>query len=505
MSLRRCPVKLSIGGGVRSSRLLGAAAVLAAAVVVGATDTAHAATAVTIQGDRPVYLVDQGSVAHVGVRLTTAGSVPTGADITVTYSVASGGSITFGTSPNQRTVPDTATSGTDYTPANGSVTFPAGTPSGTVKTFDVVTNADTTSPESAETVTANLSAQTSDPANWPVTTPNTPPTVVINAHGYPYLDSSLPIATRVNDLLSRMSEAEKVGQMTQPERAQFTTNAATSNTNSNFVAAWSLGSILSGGGSWPGGSLANDTPQGWADSIDDYQLRALRTPLQIPIIYGIDSVHGDNNLAGATIFPHNIGMGATRDPDLTDQEGHIAATETRATGPQWAFSPCVCVARDDRWGRTYESYSEDPALVDLLETSIDGLQGMTPTAKGANDRVLASAKHFAGDGGTRYGTGSGSYPIDQGVTITSQDAFEKLFVSPYIPAVQVHHVGTIMPSYSSVDYTDDGTGNAVKMSAFKPLLTDRLKDQIGFDGFLISDYDALNQIQTADSSSAPQP
>src|SRR5262249_36135799 len=152
------------------------------------------------------------------------------------------------------------------------------------------------------------------------------------------------------------------------------------------------------------------------------------------------------------------------DPALAETEGHVAAAETRATGPQWAFAPCICVARDDRWGRTYESYGEDPALVHLLETSIDGFPGTTPTAKGANDRVLATAKHFAGDGGTAYGSGNSGL-LDQGITQTSQADFERLFVSPYIPAVQQHHIGSIMPSYSSVDYTDDGLGNPVKMSA----------------------------------------
>src|SRR3954454_21506951 len=292
----------------------------------------------------------------------------------------------------------------------------------------------------------------------------------------PYQNPNLPVAQRVDDLMSRMTLAEKVGQMTQTERGQVYKDATP-------ITAWNLGSILSGGGSVPD----PNEPEAWADMIDRFQRAALATRLHIPILYGIDTVHGDGNMYGATVFPHNIGLGATRDPALVRRVEHVAASETRSTGPQWAFAPCICVARDDRWGRTYESYSEDPALVSLLETSIDGLQGTTPTAKAANDRVLASAKHFAGDGGTRFGTGSGSYPIDQGVTITSQDAFEKLFVSPYIPAVQVHHVGTIMPSYSSVDYTDDGTCNAIKMSPFKSLSTDRLKDQIGFEGFLISD------------------
>src|SRR5205807_7052050 len=127
------------------------------------------------------------------------------------------------------------------------------------------------------------------------------------------------------------------------------------------------------------------------------------------------SVHGDNNLNGATVFPHNIGMGATRDPALVEQDGRITATETRATGIPWVFSPCVCVSRDERWGRSYESFGEDPALVQLMETIVDGLQNGGKLAD--RTAVLATAKHFLGDGGTRYGSStSGSYTLDQGVT-----------------------------------------------------------------------------------------
>ena len=174
---------------------------------------------------------------------------------------------------------------------------------------------------------------------------------MINAHGFTYLDPSKPIATRVADLMSQMTLADKVGQMTQAERLAVG--------DGTDVGKYELGSLLSGGGSTP----TPNTPAAWAAMIDGYQTQALTTPLQIPMIYGIDSVHGDNNLAGATLFPHNVGMGATRDPALVKQEGQVAATETRATGIPWVFSACVCVTRDDRWGRAYESYSEDPSLV----------------------------------------------------------------------------------------------------------------------------------------------
>ena len=476
----------------REALAAGIAALLAVAVVV--TDPAKAAVPVTVQADKAVYLVDQGGTAHVGIRLTTTGGVATDADVTVDYSL--GGTLTIGTGANQRTLPDNAVAGTDYTAATGTLVFPAGTASGTVMTIDVptLTRSDASV---ARTILVPFSATSANGSA--ITNNQSPPTVVIGAHGFPYLNSSLPISERVDDLLSRMSLAEKVGQMTQPERPAFSQsgavtsnaqNATTSNNNANNIASWLIGSILSGGGSVPANG---NGPTQFADMIDDFQSRALRTPLQIPIVYGIDSVHGDNNLGGATIFPHNIGMGAAHDPALTEQEDHVAAAETRATGPQWAFAPCICVARDDRWGRTYEAYSEDPLLVSLLETGIDGFQGTTPTAKGDDDRVLATAKHFAGDGLTTYGAERPN-SINTGIDQVSRAEFDALALSPYVPAVQQHHVGSIMPSYSSVDFTDDGLGNPVKMSASKELMTDWLKDQTGFDGFLISDYNAIHQI-----------
>jgi len=269
-------------------------------------------------------------------------------------------------------------------------------------------------------------------------------TVVVDAHGLPYQNRKLPVAARVKDLLARMTLPEKVGQMTQAERAGV-------DADQGQITSLFLGSLLSGGGSTP----KNNTPAGWADMVDSYQSHALATRLQIPLIYGVDSVHGHNNLAGATIFPHNIGMGATRDAALVRDEEHITAIETRATGPQWVFAPCLCVARDDRWGRTYESYGEDPALVSKMETGIDGFQGNGTTDLAKPDRVLATAKHFAGDGDTEYGTSTNpsGYTLDQGIVITDWSRFARIDLSPYVPAVKVHKVGSIMPSYSSVDWT----------------------------------------------------
>src|SRR3954451_22530614 len=176
----------------------------------------------------------------------------------------------------------------------------------------------------------------------------------------PYEDASLPVSQRVDDLLGRMTLDEKIGQMTQTERYQVFDDATP-------ITTYKLGSILSGGGSTP----KSNTPTAWADMIDRFQAAAMKTRLHIPILYGIDSVHGDGNLYGATVFPHNIGLGATRDPDLVRRVEHITAEETRATGPQWTFAPCICAARDDRWGRTYESFGEDPKLVEQMETAID--------------------------------------------------------------------------------------------------------------------------------------
>ena len=303
----------------------------------------------------------------------------------------------------------------------------------------------------------------------------------------PYEDASLPTSERVADLLGRMTLDEKIGQMTQAERGGI--DSDTSRITSN-----NLGSVLSGGGSVP----TPNEPSAWADMVDRYQQAALDTRLHIPLIYGIDTVHGDGNMYGATVFPHNIGLGATRDPALVRKVEHIAASETRSSGPQWAFAPCLCVARDDRWGRTYESFGETPELVESMETSIDGFQG-PPGHLSDNDRVLATAKHFAGDGLTTYGTGSnsgttGNYPIDQGVDQVDHATFDRLALAPYVDAVKVHHVGSVMPSFSDVDWTEDGLGNPINMHGNKELISGWLKGEQGFDGFVISDWEGIHHI-----------
>ena len=307
---------------------------------------------------------------------------------------------------------------------------------------------------------------------------------LIRQTGAAYLNARLPVRKRVEDLLRRMTLPEKIGQMTQAERAVVEPDPS-------LVTSWVLGSVLSGGGSTP---AAGNTPEAWADMVDKFQSAALQTRLQIPIIYGVDSVHGHNNLYGATVFPHNVGLGATRDTRLVERIARVVAEETRATGPQLAFSPCVCVARDERWGRAYEAFSENPYLVTQFTNVIRGLQGNGGSDLKRADKVLASTKHFAGDGDTEYGTPVGDYKLDQGITVTNRRDFFVNDLLPYIPAVKRYNTGTVMPSFSSIDWTEDGVGNPIKMHGNKQLITDVLKKGLGFDGFVISDWAGIHQL-----------
>jgi beta-glucosidase len=299
----------------------------------------------------------------------------------------------------------------------------------------------------------------------------------------PYQDPRLPVSRRVEDLLGRMTLAEKIGQMTQGERGPVSEDPT-------VIASLGLGSVLSGGGSTP----TPNTPAAWADMVDSFQRQAMQTRLKIPIIYGVDAVHGHGNVLGATVFPHNVGLGSTRDPALVERVGQVTAKEVRATGIPWNFSPCICVARDDRWGRTYESFGEDPSLVASMETVIDGLQGRSPKDLASNKHVLATAKHYAGDGDTEFGTGEGDYTIDQGITVTSRRDFARIDLAPYGPAIAKRDVGSVMPSFSSVDWTEDGVGNPTKMHAHRELITGVLKGSMRFHGFVISDWEGIHQI-----------
>jgi len=284
---------------------------------------------------------------------------------------------------------------------------------------------------------------------------------------------------KVNALLARMTLDEKIGQMTQAEQDALEHPAD--------IERYHLGSLLSGGNSDP---KAGNSMAAWRDMVDSYQSHALRTRLGIPLLYGVDSVHGHSNVIGAVIFPHNIGLGCTRDPGLVEEISRITALETRATGINWVFAPCVTVPRDIRWGRTYEGYGESPDLAKMLgEAAVFGLQG---SSLDAPTSVLACAKHFIGDGGTTFGTGmpreddpSKNWPLDRGDTRVDFQTLMDLHGQGYIGALNAG-VGSIMPSYSS--------WNGEKCSGSKALLTDLLKDKLGFQGFLISDYNAIDEL-----------
>jgi beta-glucosidase len=297
----------------------------------------------------------------------------------------------------------------------------------------------------------------------------TPPA---DAAAAPYQDASLPTATRVADLLGRMTLDDKIGQMTQAERAVVTPADLTT---------YRLGSVLSGGGSAP----TPNTTAAWADLYDGLQRGALATPLQIPMLYGVDAVHGNNNALGATIFPHNIGLGATRDPQLAQDVGRAVAEEVSATGVDWTFAPCMCNVRDDRWGRTYESFSEDPAITSSMATIVTGFQG---EQLGGPASILATAKHFVGDGGTTGGK-------DQGNTQLSEAELRAIHLPPFQAAI-AKGVGSIMVSFSS--------WNGAKMHGNRYLLTDVLKGELGFTGFVVTDWAGIDQLDGAPGFTAQE-
>ncbi|GAB4859895.1 hypothetical protein Ancab_011376 [Ancistrocladus abbreviatus] len=292
-------------------------------------------------------------------------------------------------------------------------------------------------------------------------------------HHCVYKDPKQPIEKRIDDLLNQMALAEKIGQMTQIERV---------NATPEVMKKFGIGSVLSGGGSWP---KVNATASDWINMVNTMQKGALSTRLEIPMLYGIDAVHGHNNVYKATIFPHNIGLGATRDPQLVKRIGKATALEVRATGIPYTFAPCIAVCRDPRWGRCYESYSEDPKIVKQMTEFIDGLQGPNPPdAKmgyphiGGKTKVAGCAKYFVGDGGTTKG-------INENNTIIDWEGLLKIHMPGYPLAIK-KGIATIMVSYSS--------WNGVKMHANYELLTKYLKEKLQFKGFLISDWEGIDRI-----------
>ena len=293
-----------------------------------------------------------------------------------------------------------------------------------------------------------------------------------------YKDPKVPIEERVEDLLARMTLAEKIGQMTQVERNSI---------HNEDITTWFVGSLLSGGGGYP----TPNTPEAWADMVNGYQEYALQTRLGIPLIYGVDAVHGHGNLRGATIFPHNIGLGATRDPELVERIGRVTALEMIATGIYWNFGPVVAVPRDIRWGRTYEGYSENTDLVSELGAAyIRGLQNVDSIPDLSDPTtVLATPKHFVGDGGTAWGSSDTfvmqQFMLDQGVTDVDEATLRAVHLPPYATAIEAGAM-SIMVSFSS--------WGGLRMHAQKYLLTDVLKGEMGFQGFLVSDWQAIDQI-----------
>ena len=284
-------------------------------------------------------------------------------------------------------------------------------------------------------------------------------------------------AVRADALIARMTLAEKIGQMLQVSKDGI---------RPGEVKVYSIGSVLSAGGGFP----ADNTPAGWLEMVNGFQAQALETRLGIPLLYGVDAVHGHGNMVGATIFPHQIGLGATRNPDLVRRIGEATAREILATGIPWNFAPVVVSAQDIRWGRTYETYSEDITIATELSTAYllgqQSLpQGFDP-APGQTIYTLATPKHFLGDGGTEWGTSqTADYQIDQGDETIAEADVRCFFLPPYREAVSQGAL-SIMPSYSSL--------NGVKMHASSYWLTDVLKGELGFPGLVISDLNAVQQL-----------
>ncbi|CAA2969976.1 lysosomal beta glucosidase-like [Olea europaea subsp. europaea] len=288
-----------------------------------------------------------------------------------------------------------------------------------------------------------------------------------------YKDPKHPINHRIKDLMGRMTLEEKIGQMVQIDRTVA---------SAEVMKKYYIGSVLSGGGSVP---AMKASPEIWVDMVNEFQKGSLSTRLGIPMIYGIDAVHGHGNVYKATLFPHNVGLGATMDPELVKKIGSATALEVRATGIPYVFAPCVAVCRDPRWGRCYESYSEDPKVVQAMTDIITGLQGDLPAnfRKGVpyvagKEKVAACAKHYVGDGGTTKG-------INENNTETSKHELLSIHMPGYYNSI-IKGVTTVMISYSS--------WNGIKMHTNRDMITGFLKNTLRFRGFVISDWEGLDRI-----------
>jgi beta-glucosidase len=292
----------------------------------------------------------------------------------------------------------------------------------------------------------------------------------------------------IDETISEMTLAEKIGQMTQVSNESITP----AEVSDHFI-----GSVLSGGN----GNPTPNTPQVWADMVGSYVEAADRTRLGIPLLYGVDAVHGHSNVGGATVFPHNIGLGSAGDENLMAKIGRATSEEMLATGITWAFAPTLAVPQDIRWGRTYEGYGRDPSLVSSMGAAlIRGLQSTEP----GRPTALACAKHFVGDGATTWGTaprldfvdwwdGWGeSWQIDQGDARISEEDLRSIHLRPYLAAIDAG-VMTVMASYNS--------WNGVKLHAHRGLLTEVLKGELGFGGFVVSDWMGIDQLDPSYATS----
>ncbi|HWU70240.1 MAG TPA: exo 1,3/1,4-beta-D-glucan glucohydrolase [Pseudoxanthomonas sp.] len=287
---------------------------------------------------------------------------------------------------------------------------------------------------------------------------------------------------RIADLLATMTVEEKVGQLVQGDIASLTPED---------VRKYRLGSVLAGGNSDPGGKY-DASPAQWLALADAYYAASMDTSgggKAIPILFGIDAVHGQSNIVGATLFPHNIGLGAMRDPELMRRIGEVTAIETRATGMEWAFAPTVAVPQDDRWGRSYEGYSESPDVVaSYAGAMVEGLQGKVGSPAFLDGRhVIASVKHFVGDGGTSNGK-------DQGDTAVDEATLARIHGAGYPPAIAAG-AQTVMASFNSV--------NGEKMHGNRHLLTEVLKGRMHFGGFVVGDWNGHGQVKGCTATDCP--
>lgn len=309
-----------------------------------------------------------------------------------------------------------------------------------------------------------------DPNNWPK---------AVNPFG-----AEPALAARVDAIMSRMSLREKVGQVIQADIGSITPED---------LKTYPLGSLLNGGNSAPNQDN-RASAQEWVALADEFYLASKHAYPDgsrfIPMIWGTDAVHGHNNIPGATVFPHNIGLGATRNPELLRKIGEITARETRVSGHEWTFAPTVAVVRDDRWGRTYEGYSEEPSVTASYTAElIKGIQGEAKSADFLQgEHVIATAKHFLGDGGTLDGR-------DQGDNVDNEADLRDIHGAAYPIAIE-SGVQAIMPSFSS--------WHGRKITGHKELLTDVLKVRMNFDGFLIGDWNAHGQIEGCTVTDCPE-